>query len=63
MTKLLSKNQDESDPTLKQFLDFLEQDMVKHPQQIKVITSSTVQRIQSLIDDMSIDLDESLELE
>ena len=54
-------NQDESDPILEQFLDFLEQDMVKNPQRIKAITSSTVERMQSLIGDMSVDLDAPLE--
>ena len=54
-------NQDESDPILGQFLDFLEEDMAKHPQQIKAITSSTVKRVQSLIGDMSVDLDAPLE--
>ena len=54
-------HQDDSDPILEKFLNFLEQDMVKHPQQIKAVSSSTVQRVQSLIGDMSVDLDSSLE--
>ena len=54
-------NQDELDPILEKFLDFLEGDMLKHPEQIKPITSSTVNKIRSIVGDMSIDLDTPLE--
>jgi antitoxin PrlF len=54
-------NQEELDPILGQFLDFLEQDINKNPQQIKAITSTTVNHLKSLVNDIAVDLETSLE--
>lgn len=50
----------EDDPILKKFLDFLAQDIEQNPQQIQPITSETLDRVQSLVGDMNIDLDAPL---
>ncbi len=48
------------DPVLSKFLDFLAQDMEKNSQQIQPITTQTLERIQSLVADLDIDLDAPL---
>lgn len=50
----------ESDPILEQFLSFLSQDMTDNPQQIKPITSATVNHLASLVGDIEVDLDAPL---
>ena len=50
----------ESDPVIDKFLDFLAQDMEQNPQHIQPIASKTIERIQSLVEDVEIDLDASL---
>jgi antitoxin PrlF len=48
------------DPKLEQFLIFLAQDMADHPQSIKPISSDLVNRAQSLVVGMDIDLNAPL---
>ncbi len=48
-------NQEEADPLLQRFLDFIEQDMAKNPQEIKEMTISQIDRISSLVGNVSID--------
>ncbi|WP_017651607.1 type II toxin-antitoxin system PrlF family antitoxin [Fortiea contorta] len=50
----------ESDPILAKFLNFLAQDMEKHPQHIQAISSGLVNRVQSLVSEVDINLDASL---
>lgn len=50
----------EADPVIGKFLDFLAKDMEQNPQHIQPITSKTIERIQSLVEDVEIDLDVSL---
>ncbi|MGD1918954.1 MAG: type II toxin-antitoxin system PrlF family antitoxin [Pleurocapsa sp.] len=50
----------EEDPVLGKFLDFLAQDMEQNPQHIQPVTSTTVERVQSLVEDVEIDLDAPL---
>ena len=47
----------EEDPILGKFLDFLSQDMEQNPQHIQPITKETLERVQSLVEDIEIDLD------
>ncbi|MGI0479947.1 type II toxin-antitoxin system PrlF family antitoxin [Geminocystis sp. CENA526] len=54
-------NQEELDPILGQFLDFLEQDINKNPQQIKAMTSTEVNHLKSLVNHVAVDLETSLE--
>ncbi len=54
-------NLDESDHRLEKFLNLIEKDIAKNPQHRKAITSSTVERVRSLIGDISVDLDAPLE--
>ncbi len=50
----------EEDPVLGKFLDFLAQDMEQNPQHIQPVTSKTVERVQSLVENVEIDLDAPL---
>jgi antitoxin PrlF len=50
----------EEDPVLGKFLDFLAQDMEKNSQQIQPITTQTLERVQSLVANLNIDLDAPL---
>jgi antitoxin PrlF len=53
-------NQPEDDPVLGSFLNFLAQDIRKNPQHIQAISSDLVNRVQSLVADVEIDLDSPL---
>jgi antitoxin PrlF len=50
----------ESDPALGQFLDFLAQDIQENPQHLQNLSSELVNRIQSLVANVEIDLDAPL---
>ena len=50
----------EEDPILGKFLDFLAQDIEQNPQYIQPITSTTLERVQSLVANVEIDLDAPL---
>ena len=50
----------EEDPILGKFLSFLGQDMQKNPQYLQSISTETLQRVQSLVGDVDIDLDAPL---
>lgn len=58
---LLSRaEQAETDPILEKFLEFLAQDMNDHPQAIQPISLDLLNRAQSLVAGMEIDLDAPL---
>lgn len=48
------------DPVLGQFLGFLARDIASHPERLQAIDTSFVQRIQSLVGDIDVDLDAAL---
>jgi len=48
------------DPVLGQFLDFLARDISSHPERLQVIDASFVQRLQSLVGGIAVDLDAPL---
>ncbi|CAN2039334.1 antitoxin PrlF [Candidatus Magnetomoraceae bacterium gMMP-15] len=50
----------EEDPVLANFLNFLANDMVKNPKNVKEINSDLRDRIQSLVSNVEIDLDSPL---
>jgi len=50
----------EDDPLLGQFLDFLARDIADHPGRLQVPDSELVQRIQSLVGGVEVDLGASL---
>ena len=52
--------EEEEDPVLGQFLNFLAQDMSENPQHIKPISSDLLDRAQSLIKDVEFDIDAPL---
>ena len=51
------------DPVLGQFLDFLARDMASNPQRIQALDTGLVQRIQSLTADVEMDIDAPLSAE
>jgi antitoxin PrlF len=53
-------DQNESDPILEKFLDFLAEDMGKNPGNIKGINSDLVNHIQALVSEVELDLDAPL---
>ena len=50
----------EDDPVLDKFLDFLAKDLEQNSQHIKPVTSKTLERVQSLVEDVEVDLNASL---
>lgn len=51
---------DADDRVLGQFLQFLANDMAKHPEQLKTMDAAFVQGLQSLTDGIALDLDAAL---
>jgi antitoxin PrlF len=51
---------DGDDPVLGQFLDFLARDIAHHPERLQAVDRGLVQRIQSLVDGIDVDLDAPL---
>ncbi len=49
-----------SDPVLENFLDFLAQDMQEKPQNLQSISTSLVNKVQSLVSEVDFDINESL---
>ena len=49
-----------SDPVLDAFLAFLARDMAKHPEQLQTLDAGLVQKLQSLVGEVEIDLDAAL---
>ena len=48
------------DPVLGQFLGFLSRDIAKHPERLRSLDARFVQRLQSLLGDVKVDLDAAL---
>ena len=51
---------EDDDPVLGQFLGFLAQDIATHPEILQYMSSRLVQRVQSLVSEVSVDLDAPL---
>lgn len=58
---LIQVKKQEEDPVLATFLDFLTDDMTRHPEQIKLVDPKTVVKVQSLVEGMDVDLDAPLD--
>lgn len=50
----------EDDPVLGQFLGFLARDIASHPERLQAVDAGLVQRLQSLVGDVEVDLDAAL---
>ena len=48
------------DPVLGQFLGFLAADIARHPERLQAVDAALVQRLQSLVGDVEVDLDAPL---
>ncbi len=48
------------DPVLGQFLGFLARDMASHPERLQTVDAGLVQRLQSLVGGIEVDLDAAL---
>lgn len=57
---LLTRVSIEEDPVLGQFLGFLARDLAEHPEQVQAMDSALVQRIQSLVSGVDVNLDAAL---
>ncbi len=53
-------SQEDDDPVLGQFLGFLARDMASHPERLQAVDAGLVQRLQSLVDGIEVDLDAAL---
>ncbi|NKI70839.1 MULTISPECIES: type II toxin-antitoxin system PrlF family antitoxin [Collimonas] len=51
---------EEEDPVLGQFLGFLARDIASHPERLQAVDANFVQRIQSLVGGVEVDLDTAL---
>ncbi len=51
---------EENDPVLDTFLEFLSRDMTTHPENIQSVNASFIQKAQSLVQDVDIDMDAPL---
>lgn len=51
---------EEEDPVLGQFLGFLARDIASHPERLQAVDANFVQRIQSLVGSVEVDLDAAL---
>ena len=52
-----------NDPVLGQFLGFLARDIASHPERLQAVDAGLVKRIQSLVGDVKVDLDEALSVD
>lgn len=50
----------EADPALGAFLDFIEADIVKHPERLKAFDGALHARLEALVGDVEVDLDAAL---
>ena len=57
---LLTRASSEEDPVFGQFLGFLARDLAEHPERIKVMDSALIQRIESLVSGVEVNLDAAL---
>ena len=48
------------DPVLGQFLDFLARDLASHPERLQAVDAGLVERLQSLVGGIEVDLDAAL---
>jgi antitoxin PrlF len=51
---------EDDDPVLGQFLDFLARDLAEHPERVRVLDAGLVERIESLVGGVEVDLDAEL---
>ncbi|MBK5938354.1 type II toxin-antitoxin system PrlF family antitoxin [Halochromatium roseum] len=51
---------DSDDPALAAFLDFLERDLANHPERLQAVDAVLVERLQGLVGDVEIDINEAL---
>ena len=55
-----STNELNEDPVLYSFLEFIEQDMRKSPKRIQQLSAELMQKVQQLVKDVDVDLDQPL---
>lgn len=59
LTRVEASSEDE-DPVLGQFLDFLARDIASHPEHLQTVDAGLVQRLQSLVGGIEVDIDAAL---
>lgn len=55
-----SEASEDEDPVLSHFLSFLAQDMVNHPERLQAVDTGFVERLQTLVAGIEVDLDSVL---
>ena len=55
-----AESSQDDDPVLGQFLGFLARDMASHPERLQAVDAGLVQRLQSLVVGVEVDLDAAL---
>jgi antitoxin PrlF len=60
LTRASDAEAEADDPVLGQFLCFLAHDIATHPERLQSLSSSLVQRMQSLVGEVNVDLDAPL---
>ena len=55
-----AERSENDDPVLEHFLSFLAQDMERNPERLQAMDANLVQRLQSLVSDIEVDLDAAL---
>lgn len=55
-----AKTSGPDDPVLSQFLDFLAQDIARHPERLQVVNADLAHRLQSLVGCVDVDLEAAL---
>lgn len=60
---VMSRVEPETDPVLEGFLAFMAQDLMHHPERLRSLDRALVERIQTLVDPIEVDLDQPLSLD
>lgn len=60
---VLTRCADNDDPALAVFLDFLADDITRHPERLRGMDSSLARRIEGLVEGVEVDLDSPLSIE
>lgn len=53
--------EEDADPVVHTFLDFLERDMIAHPENIQPLSEAWMARMKGLVDHIEVDIDEPIE--
>lgn len=58
---VVTRVEEDADPVVGVFLDFLERDMIAHPENIQPLSEALMTRMKDLVGHIKVDLDEPIE--